>query len=98
MSDKEAAVLIGRFFPEIKDKLLNTLQLADKIDDYSESELLVATIEQRTAELQPIRFSDAVDFKDNYKHGKGTLYKKDGSVGGSFIFCAKNGLFNERIL
>ena len=62
MSDKEAAVLIGRFFPEIKDKLLNTLQLADKIDDYSESELLVATIEQRTAELQPIRFSDAVDF------------------------------------
>ena len=38
MSDKEAAVLIGRFFPEIKDKLLNTLQLADKIDDYSESE------------------------------------------------------------
>ena len=68
MSDKEAAILIGRFFPEIKDKLLNTLQLADKIDDYSESELLVATIEQRTAELQPIRFSDAVDFKDNFKY------------------------------
>ena len=32
MSDKEAAVLIGKFFPEIKDKLLNTLQLTDNLD------------------------------------------------------------------
>ncbi len=70
MSDKEAAVLIGKFFPEIKDKLLNTLQLTDEINNDSESELLIATIEQRTRSLQPIRFSDAVNLKENYKYLK----------------------------
>ena len=70
MSDKEAAVLIGRFFPEIKDKLLNTLQLSDEINNNSDNELLIATIEQRTKNLQPIKFSDAVNLKENYKYLK----------------------------
>ena len=70
MSDKEAAILIGKFFPEIKDKLLNTLQLAENANINSENELLLATIEQRTKNLQPIRFSDAVNLKENYKYLK----------------------------
>lgn len=70
MSDKEAAVLIGKFFPEIKDKLLNTLQLNDEINNNSDNELLIATIEQRTKNLQPIKFSDAVNLKENYKYLK----------------------------
>ena len=70
MSDKEAAVLIGKFFPEVKDKLLNTLQLTDEICDNSDNELLIATIEQRTKNLQPIKFSDAVNLKENYKYLK----------------------------
>ena len=70
MSDKEAAVLIGKFFPEIKDKLLNTLQLAENANINSENELLLATIEQRTKNLQPIKFSDAVNLKENYKYLK----------------------------
>ena len=69
MSKEEAAVIIGKFFPEIKDKLLNTLQLVDKADSPT-NELLLAAIEQKTIELKPIRFSDAVDFKDNYKYLK----------------------------
>ena len=68
MSDKEAAVLIGKFFPEIKDKLLNTLQLSDEINNNSDNELLIATIKQRTKNLQPIKFSDAVNLKENYKY------------------------------
>ncbi len=70
MSDKEAAVLIGKFFPEIKDKLLNTLQLTDSINGNSDNELLLATIEQRTKNLQTFNFSDAVNLKENYKYLK----------------------------
>lgn len=70
MSDKDAAILIGRFFPEIKDKLLNTLQLTDIINNNPDNELLIATIEQRTKNLQPIKFSDAVNLKENYKYLK----------------------------
>ena len=70
MSDKEAAILIGKFFPEVKDKLLNTLQLTDNISNNSDNELLIATIEQRTKSLQPITFSDAVNLKENYKYLK----------------------------
>ena len=70
MSDKEAAVLIGKFFPEIKDKLLNTLQLTDNIDNNSDNELLIATIEQRTEKLKTFNFSEAVNLKENYKYLK----------------------------
>ncbi len=70
MSDKEAAILIGKFFPEIKDKLLNTLQLTDEINDSANNELLLATIKQRTNNLQIFKFSDAVNLKENYKYLK----------------------------
>lgn len=70
MSSEQAAILIGKFFPEIKDKLLNTLQLANEIKNDSDNELLLATIEQRTRNLQPIKFSEAVNLKDNYKYLK----------------------------
>lgn len=66
MPNEKAAVMIGRFFPEIQDKLLNTLQLAGDPHS-SENELLAAAIDQRTAALSPFRFTDAVDFKDNIK-------------------------------
>ena len=70
MSNEQAAVLIGKFFPEIKDKLLNTIQLTNEIKNDSDNELLLATIEQRTQNLQPIKFSEAVNLKDNYKYLK----------------------------
>ena len=68
MSLEQAALLIGRFFPEVDDSLLNTLQLTDLSDDNASSELLAATIEQRTRQLSPIRFSDAVDLKGNLRY------------------------------
>ena len=67
MSLEQAAILIGRFFPEVDDKLLNTLQLSSSVDSGSE-ELLEATIEQRTSQLAPLRFSDAVDLKGNRRY------------------------------
>ena len=68
MSDEKAAVIIGRFFPEISDKLLNTLQLSNELSQNIDNQLLIATIEQRTEHLKPINFSDAVNLKENYKY------------------------------
>ena len=68
MSLEQAALLIGKFFPDISDKLLNTLQLSDDLASDSSNELLIATIEQRTAQLTPVRFSDAVDLKGNLRY------------------------------
>ena len=70
MSDEQAAVIIGKFFPEISDKLLNTLQLSNELSQNSDNQLLIATIEQRTENLKPINFSDAVNLKENYKYLK----------------------------
>ena len=70
MSDEQAAVIIGKFFPEISDKLLNTLQLSHELSQDSDNQLLIATIEQRTEHLKPINFSDAVNLRENYKYLK----------------------------
>ena len=68
MTVEQASVLIGRFFPEIKDKLLNTIQLSNQAKSDADNALLAATIEQRSARLSPIRFSDAVDLRGNLKY------------------------------
>ena len=68
MSVEQAATLIGKFFPDIQDKLLNTIQLSNDLKERNEDELLAATIEQRTASLSPIRFTDAVNLKGNLKY------------------------------
>ena len=47
---KKASQIIGRHFPEVNDKLLNVLQLKE---DSKESELLLASIEQKSEELPP---------------------------------------------
>ena len=65
MSDEQASVIIGKFFPEISDKLLNTIQLSNELSQNADNELLIATIEQRTENLKPINFSDAVNLKEN---------------------------------
>ncbi len=70
MTDEQASVIIGKFFPEISDKLLNTIQLSNEFSQDADNELLAATIEQRTENLKPINFSDAVNLKENYKYLK----------------------------
>lgn len=67
MSVEQASVLIGKFFPEISDKLLNTIQLSNQMEGEDDNALLAATIEQRTSRLSPIRFSDAVNLRGNLK-------------------------------
>lgn len=67
ISNKQASTIIGKHFPEVGDKLLNLLDLAE---DSQKSELLLASIEQRSEKLDPIPFAKAVDFRENLKYAK----------------------------
>ncbi len=71
---EEAARIVGSHFPEIKDKLLNLLQLQQSAGkgNPSGAALLEAAIEQKTAQLSPIPFAGAVDLKVNRKYIKYT--------------------------
>ena len=62
-----ASKLIGNHFPEVNDKLLNVLQLNESVQH---SDLLLASIEQKSLELQPIPFKTAINFKSNTKYLK----------------------------
>lgn len=63
----DASKIIGRHFPEVSDKLLNVIQLHQ---DDSRSELLLASIEQKSLELNPIPFKLAINFKKNISYLK----------------------------
>ena len=71
ISDDEAAKQIGKYFPEIKDKLLNILQL-EKIDNQS-NELILASIEQKSKSISFIPFASAIDLSINKKYLKYVL-------------------------
>ena len=67
LSQKQASELIGRHFPEVGDKLYNLLDLAE---DKDQSELLLASIEQRSRSLDPIPFTRAIRYRENIKYLK----------------------------
>ncbi len=62
---RQASDIIGKHFSEINDKLTNFLQLSSQEE---QSELLVASIEQKADNLQPVPFSNAINFKKNLKY------------------------------
>ena len=61
----EASKIIGNHFSEVGDKLTNFLQLSQ---DQNKSELLLASIDQKASTLQPIPFSNAINFAKNKKY------------------------------
>ena len=65
----QAASIIGGFFPDVSDRLLNTLQLQDSMDqDSADYELLSASVQQRSANMSMMPFSDAIDIGENKKY------------------------------
>lgn len=70
ISYKTAAVILGKHFPEVDDKLVNVLQLKEQQKDIPKAtmELLLASISQKTGELKPIHFNSAINFKANIKY------------------------------
>lgn len=63
LSNDEAARQIGLFFPEVGDKLLNTLQLQRIGSD--QNDLLQASINQRSNQLLINRFANAIQISRN---------------------------------
>lgn len=64
LSDEEAASEIAKHFPEIEDRLLNTLQLGSQ----TENELLEAAIERKASDFRHLVFIQAVDFSPAKKY------------------------------
>jgi hypothetical protein len=69
ISHTEAARIVGTHFAEVQDKLLNTLQLRGLADSTTEGrELIEAAIVQRSHELGPVPFSNAIDLRRNTRY------------------------------
>ncbi|MDQ3051530.1 MAG: DUF4175 domain-containing protein [Bacteroidota bacterium] len=71
ISHEQAAFIIGTHFTNVKDKLLNTLQLKAESDRQgNNNQLLLAGIEQKIEELKPVSFASAIDLRNNRKYVK----------------------------
>lgn len=67
ISYEKAATIIGKHFPEVDDKILNTLQLQKKLSR-EQSMLIQASLEQRMKSFSPIAFGRAINLKENKKY------------------------------
>ncbi|MEN8223900.1 MAG: hypothetical protein ABFS05_00955 [Bacteroidota bacterium] len=68
IDDQTAAAIIGNHFPEVRDKLINTIQLKKQSEEDGTLELLEASIEQKTKSLHPVPFVRAVNLGGNKKY------------------------------
>ena len=69
ISHEQAARIIGTHFTHVQDKLLNTLQLESQHRS-NPSPLLLASIDQKTKELRPVPFTDAINLSENKRYLK----------------------------
>lgn len=70
ISHKQAAEIIGKYFKNVEDKLLNILQLQDASLSLQDASLIQASIEQKSSTLKPVPFTQAVDLNENKKYLK----------------------------
>ncbi|WP_353139095.1 hypothetical protein [Pseudopedobacter sp.] len=69
ISYEKASEIIGKHFPNIQDKLTNTLQLNKAIADYPhQKELILAAIDQKASQMQPVPFVSAIKISENKRY------------------------------
>ncbi|MEL6986642.1 MAG: DUF4175 domain-containing protein, partial [Bacteroidota bacterium] len=68
ISHEQAAQIIGDHFTDVKDKLLNILQLKKQASENPENALILAGIDQKASILKPVPFKSAIDLKKNRKY------------------------------
>lgn len=74
ISYEQASQIIGSHFTDVKDKLLNTLQLKHSADTATtHSALIEASVNQKINELKPVPFQAAINLNQNYKYLKYAL-------------------------
>ncbi len=100
---EQSSKIISDFFPEIQDKLLNTLELYKKNMQLSSPDaLIIAGIEQKSLSIAPFKFSNAVNFKDNFKYFKYLLlllllFTVFYAISGSTLFQSVNRVINHDV-
>jgi len=71
LTHDQAAEIIGTHFTDVKDKLLNTLQLKKQADqDPQHRALIEASINQKIEKLKPVSFPSAINIRENNKYLK----------------------------
>ncbi len=73
ISHQRAAEIIGDHFANVKDKLLNVLQLKNQADTSDETVLILASINQKSEEIKLVPFRKAIDLGRNRKYLRYTL-------------------------
>ena len=68
ISYEQAAMIVGEHFSNVKDKLLNTLQLRRQAEANPDDALLLAGIAQKTEALKLVPFQAAIDLKENRRY------------------------------
>ena len=68
ISHQQAAGIIGEHFGDVKDKLLNVLQLKSQADATPNADLIMASINQKTEDIKLVPFKSAIDLSKNRKY------------------------------
>lgn len=68
ISHEQAASIIGDHFTDVKDKLLNVLQLRHQSDTAANKELILASINQKSDEIKLVPFKSAINLSQNRKY------------------------------
>ena len=67
ISHEQAAEILGTHFSDVQDKLLNVLQLKKEVGK-SESDLVIASINQKAEKIKLIPFRQAIDLGKNKRY------------------------------
>ena len=73
ISHEQAAQIIGDHFGNVKDKLLNILQLKKQAESHSDNSLLLASIDQKSEDIKIVPFRSAINLQNNRKYLKYSL-------------------------
>jgi len=67
ISHEHAAQIIGKHFGEVKDRLLNVLQLNKQLN-HADTALVEASVNQKVEQMRPVPFTSAIDFSENKRY------------------------------
>ncbi len=68
ISHEKAALIIGDHFTDVKDKLLNVLQLKKQSESSANLDLISASIDQKSEEIKLVPFKSAIDLGGNKRY------------------------------
>jgi hypothetical protein len=73
ISHEQAAGIIGQHFTDVKDKLLNVLQLKQQAESANNKALIEASILQKTESIKLVPFTSAINLNENKRYLKYAL-------------------------